>query len=46
MSPAMVRYYTHISANAAREAVEMLEKMREEPQFVDVPEEPGAKLLN
>ncbi len=35
MSPAMVRYYTHISGNAAREAVEMLERMRELPQFVD-----------
>lgn len=36
MSPAMVRYYTHISGNAAREAVEMLEKIRQAPQFVDV----------
>jgi hypothetical protein len=36
MSPAMVRYYTHISGNAARQAVEMLEKSRNMPQFVDV----------
>lgn len=31
MSPAMVRYYTHISGNAARQAVEMLEKTRMAP---------------
>jgi integrase len=36
LSPAMVRYYTHISGNAARQAVEMLEKTREAPRFVDV----------
>lgn len=36
MSPAMIRYYTHISGNAAREAVEMLDKLRNEPRFVDV----------
>jgi integrase len=36
MSPAMVRYYTHISGHAAREAVEMLERTRVAPQFVDV----------
>jgi hypothetical protein len=36
MSPAMVRYYTHISAQAARQAVEMLEKVRGSAQFVDV----------
>jgi integrase len=35
MSPAMVRYYTHISGSAARDAVEMLEKSRTVPQFVD-----------
>jgi integrase len=28
MSPAMVRYYTHIGGSAARQAVEMLEKSR------------------
>jgi len=36
MSPAMVRYYTHISGQAARQAVDMLEKIREAPKFVDV----------
>jgi integrase len=36
LSPAMVRYYTHISGNAARQAVEMLDKTREVPRFVDV----------
>ena len=53
MSPAMVRYYTHISGNAARQAVEMLENSRNVPQFVDVlvdestnPAEEASKLLN
>jgi integrase len=50
LSPAMVRYYTHISGNAARAAVEMLEKDRITPQFVDVfvddPKSAGVKLLN
>jgi hypothetical protein len=50
MSPAMVRYYTHISGQAARQAVEMLEKIRQAPQFVDdfVDVAPGrpAELLN
>lgn len=36
MSPAMVRYYTHISGSAARQAVELLERTRNAPQFVDV----------
>jgi integrase len=35
MSAAMTRHYTHISTNAARSAVELLEKMRPEPHFVD-----------
>jgi integrase len=53
MSPAMTRYYTHISNAAARNAVELLDKMREQPQFVDklveapaTSTESGAKLLN
>jgi hypothetical protein len=53
MSPAMTRYYTHISNTAARNAVELLDRMREQPQFVDkfvgapaTSKEVGAKLLN
>jgi integrase len=51
MSGAITRHYTHISQNAAREAVEKLDRIR--PGFVDVfvEESPGAvestpKLLN
>jgi integrase len=36
MSPAMVRYYTHISGHAARQAVEMLDKTDNTTRFVDV----------
>jgi len=53
MTPQMVRYYTHISGNAVRDAVEMLDRLRETPQFVDVfvdesqkLEPAAAKLLN
>jgi integrase len=34
MSPAMIRYYTHISNRAAREAVELLDKKVQKDQFV------------
>ena len=50
MSPEMVRYYTHISGNAARQAVEMLEKERTAPRFADTfadaPDSSDPKLLN
>jgi len=53
MSPAMVRYYTHISGNAARQAVEMLDKTDNGSRFVDVfvdveklAEKQASKLLN
>jgi hypothetical protein len=36
MSPQMVKYYTNTSGTAAREAVVMLDKMRNPSQFVDV----------
>jgi hypothetical protein len=36
MSSAMVRYYTHISNSAAREAVEILDQMRKSPPLVGV----------
>jgi hypothetical protein len=48
MSARMTRYYTHISSNAARQAVELLEPPLVE-KFVgktENTEEPGAKLLN
>jgi len=53
MSPAMVRYYTHVSGNAARQAVEMLDKISDPSRFVDVfvdvgkiAEKNASKLLN
>ena len=50
MSPAMVRYYTHISSNAARQSVEMLDKIRIQPSFVgnflDEGKRKEVKLLN
>jgi site-specific recombinase XerD len=46
MSSAMVKHYTHISTNAARAAVEMLDKIHQQPHFVDAQEEPSPKLLN
>jgi integrase len=53
MSAAMIRHYTHISASAQRQAVEMLEKFRKPPCFVDsfvdtakLPERNALKLLN
>ncbi len=36
MSPQMVRYYTHISGSAARQAVEMLDRADNSSRFVDV----------
>ena len=36
MSPTMVRYYTHISCSAMRQAVEMLDQPDEPGPFVDV----------
>lgn len=36
MSPAMVRYYTHISGSAARQAVEKLEGFRNPAHFGDI----------
>jgi len=49
----MVRYYTHISGNAARQAVEMLDKTDNSSRFVDVfvdvgkiGEKSASKLLN
>lgn len=36
MSPRMVRYYTHISGSAARQAVEMLDRAENASRFVDV----------
>jgi len=46
ISPAMVRYHTHISGNAARQAVEMLEKTRIAPQLVDVLVDPSVEAEN
>lgn len=53
MSAAMVRYYTHISGHAARQAVEMLDKTGDSSRFVDVfvdvgklAEKNTSKLLN
>jgi integrase len=53
MSTTMVRYYTHISNRAAREAVELLDDRSDRPVFVgnlvgkrDIAETPDLKLLN
>ena len=49
MSARMTRYYTHISSNAARQAVELLDQPQLVGKFVGKTEctkEPGAKLLN
>jgi len=35
MSAKVTEHYTHISTNAARTAVELLEKIHPQPQFVD-----------
>jgi integrase len=49
MSAKVTEHYTHISTNAARAAVELLEKIHPQPyfvdDFVDVKSEPEAKLL-
>jgi len=49
----MVRYYTHISGHAARQAVEMLDKVSDSSRFVDVfvdvgkiSEKPASNMLN
>ena len=53
MSPAMARYYTHISGPAQRQAVEMLDKYTDQMRFVDtfvdteeISESRAFKLLN
>jgi integrase len=49
MSARMTQYYTHISSNAARQAVELLDQPQLVGKFVgktECMEEPGAKLLN
>jgi integrase len=53
MSPAMVKYYTHISGQAQRQAVEMLDKRTDPTRFVDtfvdirkISESKASKLLN
>jgi hypothetical protein len=49
MSAKVTEHYTHISTNAARAAVELLEKIHPHPcfvdEFVDVKTRPVAKLL-
>jgi integrase len=49
MSPRMTRHYTHISNNATRKAVEMLEQQKRSDfgaNFGATPERPDHKLLN
>jgi integrase len=50
VSDAITKHYTHIASKVARDAVEKLEQIRSQPQFVDVfldvAEESEAKLLN